>query len=83
MFFRQLSSSIGIELNGPTTVFSDSQSALAMIVFIFGLCYPLPLFLPFAVFAVGFGHANTTRHNCLVRGSGTSGERGLANQRQQ
>ena len=32
MFFRQLASSIGIELNGPTTVFSDSQSALAMIV---------------------------------------------------
>ena len=32
MFFRQLASSIGIKLDGPTTVFSDSQSALAMIV---------------------------------------------------
>ena len=32
MFFRQLASSIGIELSGPTTVFSDSQSALAMVV---------------------------------------------------
>ena len=32
MFFRQLASSIGIELAGPTTIFSDSQSALAMVV---------------------------------------------------
>ena len=31
MFFRQLAASLGIELSGPTTVFSDSQSALAMV----------------------------------------------------
>ena len=31
MFFRQLASSVGIRLDGPTTVFSDSQSALAMV----------------------------------------------------
>ena len=30
-------------------------AALATIVFVYGLCHPLPLYLPFAVFSMGFG----------------------------
>ena len=34
---------------------SLSLPALATIVFVYGLCHPLPLYLPFAVFSMGFG----------------------------